>query len=81
MLKPESIVENETHKIIWNFEIQIDHLIPARRPDLAIVNQKKRELAVQWILLIQQTTERKSKKAKRETSTWTLPETEKAMEH
>ena len=25
--------KNETHKIFWYFEIQMDHLIPTRRPD------------------------------------------------
>ena len=29
--KPESVLENETHKILWHFEMQTDHLIPARR--------------------------------------------------
>ena len=41
---PESILENEMHKILWDFEIQTDHLISARRPDL-VSQQKKRELA------------------------------------
>ena len=40
--KLESILENETHKILWNFEIQTDHLISARRPDLVLVNNKKK---------------------------------------
>ena len=40
---PESILENETQKILWDFEIQIDHLFPARRPDLVIVNKKKKK--------------------------------------
>ena len=40
MHNPESILENETHKILWDFEIQSDHLISARRPDLGIVNKK-----------------------------------------
>ena len=39
MYNPESILENETHKLLRNFEIQTDHLILARQPDL------KRELA------------------------------------
>ena len=26
----ESVLENETHKILWNFEIQTDYLISAR---------------------------------------------------
>ena len=34
---------NNTHKLQWDFNIQSDHLIPARRPDLIIINQKKKE--------------------------------------
>ena len=41
MHNPESILENGTHKILWDFEIQTDHLISARRPDLEIVNKKR----------------------------------------
>ena len=39
----ESILENETHKILWDFEIQTDHLISAIQQDLVIVNKKKRK--------------------------------------
>ncbi len=39
---PESIQENETHKLLWDFEIQTDHLISTRRPDLIIVNKRRR---------------------------------------
>ena len=42
MYNLESVLENKTHKLLWDFEIQMDHLISARRPDLVIVNQKKR---------------------------------------
>ena len=38
---PESVEENETHKLLCDCEIQTDHIIPARRPDLVIVNKKK----------------------------------------
>ena len=34
MHKPEYTLENGTPGILWDFEIQIDHLIPARRSDL-----------------------------------------------
>ena len=37
-----SVLENETYKLLWDFNIQTDHLISARRPDLMIINQKKR---------------------------------------
>ena len=44
MYKPESDLKNEMHRIILDFEIQTDHLIPGRRPDLVIVNKKKKNL-------------------------------------
>ena len=42
MHNPASVPENETHKLLWDFEIQTDHLISARRSDLLIINKKKR---------------------------------------
>ena len=41
MHKPESVQENQTYKILWNFEIQTDHLIPARRQNLVIIYKKE----------------------------------------
>ena len=38
MHNPASILENDTHKLLWDFDIQTDHLISARRPDLIIIN-------------------------------------------
>ena len=46
MHNPESILENETHKVLWDLETQMDHLISVTRPDLVRVNNnKKREPA------------------------------------
>ena len=42
MHNPKFVLENERHKILWNFEIQTDHLISARRPDLVIDYKKKK---------------------------------------
>ena len=39
--KPKSVQENETHKILLDFGIQTDQTIPARRPDLDLINEKK----------------------------------------
>ena len=39
--KPESVLENETHKIFWDFKIQMDHPTAIRRPDQAFINKKK----------------------------------------
>ena len=42
MLNPESVLENGTYKLLWDFEIQTDHLIWFRRPDHIIINKKER---------------------------------------
>ena len=43
MHNPASVLENDSHKILWDSNIQTDHLIPARRPDLIIINKKKKK--------------------------------------
>ena len=40
MHNPVPILENDTHKLLRDFNIQTDHLIPAMRPDLIIMNKK-----------------------------------------
>ena len=40
---PESVLENEIHKLFWDFDKPMDHLTLARRPDQVI---KKRNC---WI--------------------------------
>ena len=45
MHSPTFILENDTHKFLWDFDIQTDQLISVRRPDLIISNNKKRKLA------------------------------------
>ena len=42
MPNPTSVQENDTYKLLWDFDIQTDHLISARRPDLMIINNKKK---------------------------------------
>ena len=41
MHNPAPVLENNTHKHLWHFDILTDHLISARRPDLIIINKKK----------------------------------------
>ena len=41
MHKPESVLENETHKILWDFKIQTDHTIQVKRSDLVFTNKRK----------------------------------------
>ena len=44
--EPESVLENEDCKILWDFSIQTDHLIEARRPDLVVVDQKEKSCKI-----------------------------------
>ena len=41
MHNPASVLDNDTHKLQWDFNIQTDQLILARRPDLIVIKKKK----------------------------------------
>ena len=44
--QPESVVENENCKILWDFNIQTDHVFEARRPDMIVVDKVKKTCAI-----------------------------------
>ena len=49
MHNPAPVMENDTHKLLLEFDVKTDHLILARRPDLIIINlarelKKKKKL-------------------------------------
>ena len=35
-----SVQENDTHKLLWDFNIQANHFVSAKRTDLIIINVK-----------------------------------------
>ena len=37
----ESVLENEMHKLLWDFEIETNHVIAGRRSNLVINTQNK----------------------------------------
>ena len=41
--KPTSVVENARVKILWDFNIQTDHVIQHRRPDIVVLCKTERE--------------------------------------
>ncbi len=43
MHNPEPVLENDTHKLLWDFDIQTNQLNSARRTDLIIINKKKKK--------------------------------------
>ena len=51
--KPESVLRKGNIKLLWDFNIQCDHEIEARRPDIVVVNENEKEckivdVAVPW---------------------------------
>ena len=42
MHNPAPVLENNIHKLLWDSDIHTDHLSSTRRPDLIIINKKKR---------------------------------------
>ena len=43
MQNTQAVIENDTHKLLWDFDIQTDHLISDRRPDQIIINKRKKK--------------------------------------
>ena len=57
MHNPAAILENDTYKLPWDFDIKTDHLISARKPDLIIINKKKKRKSAKLLTsLSRQTT-------------------------
>ena len=54
MHNPESVLENVTHRLLWDFDIQTDHIISARRLNQVILNNKnkrrKKKKRTCWIV-------------------------------
>ena len=73
MYTPESVLENQTHKILSNFEVLTDNLIPTRQSDA--------EEAARLVDFAVTTNQRVKKKTKIEINFWTLLENKKAVEH
>ena len=44
--QPAPVLENDTHKLLWDFDVQTDHQISARRPDLIMINKIKENLQI-----------------------------------
>ena len=50
--EPESALENEDYKILWDFSIQTDNVIEAPRPDLVVVDKKERSCKMQFLEIV-----------------------------
>ena len=83
MHRPEAVLENDTHRLLWDFDVQTNHLISARRPDLIIISKekKKREFAKLSTLLSRLTTLKLKECEKKDKYLNLARELKKTMEH
>ena len=71
MNKPESFLENESHKSLCDFEIEMDHQILARRSNLIIADKNMSLPNCRPYLPGE--TQSKNERKRKGTSTWPLP--------
>jgi RNA-splicing ligase RtcB len=43
IVKPETVLENEQYKLLWDMSLQTDRAVEANRPDLVWVNKKEKK--------------------------------------
>ena len=73
MHNPASVLENETHKLQWDFNIQRDHQISARQSDLIIINKKIKKKTCRTVKFAAPAHQRvKLKESEKKDNTWTL---------
>ena len=41
---PAPVLENDTYKLLWDFDIHTDQLISARRSEFIMINKKKKRI-------------------------------------
>ena len=44
--QPGAVIENDSCKILWDFTVQTDHFITARRPEIIFIDKKHHECQV-----------------------------------
>ena len=52
MHNPAPVLENDTHKLLWDIDLHTDHLMSARRPDLIIINKNNNQQKKERIFTI-----------------------------
>ena len=62
--EPDSVLENEDYKILWDFTIQTDHVIESRRPDLVVVDKKRRTCKINDFAVLEDSRIEEEKKKK-----------------
>ena len=81
MHKLELVIENEIHKVPWDFELSTDDSIQARKPDKELIKMKKIIWQLENFAISGNHKKQKTKKRKWKIRLGSYPWNEKAMEH
>ncbi len=49
MHNPALVLENDTQKLLWDFDVQTNPRITARKPDLKIINNISSPISRNWM--------------------------------
>ena len=49
--EPESVVENDRVRLLWDANIQCNHIIEARRPDIVVINNQEKSCLITDIVI------------------------------
>ena len=78
----KSILENKTHKILWGFEVQVDQLTSARKPNLQLINKEREREREREFVVLQNLPFRENKRKQKDKQILELcKRTKKAVEH
>jgi len=61
---PQTVIENELFEILWDFTVETDHVIEARRPDMIVVDKMNNKCTIstlQYPMLAQLKTKKRKK--------------------
>ena len=82
MHNPASVLDNDTHKLLRNFDIKTDHLITSRKPDLIVITKKRKKKTCKIVDFIDQADHRlKLKEIEKKDKYLDLALELKTMEH
>ena len=71
--QPQPVTENENAKLVWDYSIRTDRLIPAHRPDLTLVNKTVNKVAYHSQMLRYLGTQEQSRRGKKKKEINTKP--------
>ena len=68
--QPQPVTENENEKLLWNYSIRADMVMPAHRPDLTLVDKTNNEVSLIDVMIPWDSRAERKKKKKKTPTNW-----------